>query len=158
VVPAASAVLFILGLSVFVYRAFDTPTPPTPAAPIEAPVQQSASRAPQPAPDDNQSANNQPASLQADSAATAMRRGQEAMALGDIQGARALFEQAAQTGDPAAALAAGKTYDPDFLPRHPVPSTLPDRAKAMAWYKRAAAQGDGDAASLLARAKRLPRQ
>src|SRR6185437_1061335 len=127
VVPVGSAAVFVLGLSVFLYRAFDAPEPPPPAAHIEAPV------------------GTAPGGDQPDSAASAMRRGQQALALGDILGARAQFELAAQTGDASAALAAGKAYDPDFLPRHLAPGTQPDRTKAMAWYRQAAALGDPDA-------------
>jgi hypothetical protein len=140
VVPVGSAAVFVLGLSVFLYRAFDVPEPPpAPAARIEAP------------------AGAAPGGDQPDAAAAAMRRGQQALALGDIQGARAQFELAAQTGDASAALAAGKVYDPDFLPRHLASGTQPDRTKAMAWYRQAAALGDPDAMNLLARLQRQSR-
>jgi hypothetical protein len=140
VVPSLSSAIFALGLSVFLFRAFDAPeAPPGPPSGV---VANAAPRVP---------ATSAPASDRSDLAAAAVRRGQQALALGDILGARVQFEQAAQAGDAAAALAAGKTYDPNFLPRRPAPGTLPDRAKAIAWYQRAAALGNADAAPLLAR-------
>ncbi len=138
VIPSVSLAIFFLGLSTFLYRALNDPQPPPgPEAKIETLTPANAG-----------------AGDQSALAAAALRRGQQALALGDIPAARAQFEQAAQAGDAAAALAAGKTYDPDFLPPHPAPGTLPDRAKAIAWYQRSASLGNRDAAPLLARIQR----
>jgi TPR repeat protein len=132
---------------VFLYRALNDPQPPPePTANIERTM-----------PPNAEAPASAPASDQSGLAEAAIRRGQQALTLGDIPAARAQFEQAGQAGDAAGALAAGKTYDPDFLPRHPVPRTLPDRAKAIAWYQRSAALGNRDAAQLLAHLQRQTR-
>jgi hypothetical protein len=175
VIPSVSLVIFVVGLSAFLYRAFNDPLPPPgPTAKIETSMpanpdagssasagdQSKAGAANSASVGDQSNAGVASAASVGNQSAlvsTKLRRGQQALALGDILAARAQFEQAAYTGDAAAALEAGKTYDPDFLPRHPVPSTLPDRARAIAWYQRSAALGNPDAAPLLARMQKQTR-
>ena len=48
--------------------------------------------------------------------AVLMKRGNEALDLGDIASARLLFQRAAAGGNAAAAVAIGKTYDRNFTP------------------------------------------
>jgi hypothetical protein len=85
------------------------------------------------------------------------RRGDAALAEGDIVTARLLFEQAANMGSPAAATAAGKTYDAEFLSQSGARGIRPDQAQAAAWFRKAAALGDEDAQGWLARIEGRPR-
>jgi TPR repeat protein len=79
---------------------------------------------------------------------TLLRRGNEMLALRDFASARLLFARAAQTGDVAAMLALGRTYDPaSFDPRGARP--ILDRKVASHWYGLAAAAGNAEAADLL---------
>lgn len=86
------------------------------------------------------------------------QRGDAALAVGDIVGARLLYERAAAMGSATAATAAGKTYDLDFLLRADTHGIRPDQEAAAAWYRKAAALGDPEARSLLGRleAQRRP--
>ncbi|WP_202831266.1 hypothetical protein [Belnapia arida] len=74
------------------------------------------------------------------------------MVRGDVMRARALYERAAtiHPGSSAALIAAGKTYDPNFLPIFGSSNSLADPVKAGEWYQRARALGDPAAAALLA--------
>ena len=80
-----------------------------------------------------------------------VRRGDAALADGDIIGARLLFERAAALGSAAAATAAGKTYDIEFLLRSGARGIRANQAAATAWFRKAAALGDPEARSRLAR-------
>ena len=79
-----------------------------------------------------------------------MRAGDTAMVRGDILRARTLYEQAAtiHPRSAAAAIAAGKTYDPNLLPAFGAGPGLADRDRARSWYGRARAIGDPAAAAL----------
>lgn len=79
-----------------------------------------------------------------------MHRGDAALADGDIMAARLLFERAAALGSAAAATAAGKTYDIDFLSRAGAHGTRADPKAAAVWYRKAAALGDPEARARLA--------
>lgn len=83
-----------------------------------------------------------------------MKRGEQSLALGDIAAARMWFQHAAEAGNAAAAIATGKTYDPDYVPRNAAQAARPDPAQAAAWYRRAAALGDPRGAELLARVRK----
>jgi TPR repeat protein len=85
------------------------------------------------------------------------RRGDAALAEGDIVTARLLFEQAADMGSPAAATAAGKTYDAEFLAQYGARGIRPDQVRAAAWFRKAVALGDVDAQGWLARIEGRPR-
>ena len=74
-----------------------------------------------------------------------LRRGRELMAMGDVSAARRFFERAAAGGSGQAALEAGATYDPRVLQGLGARGLPPDREKALAWYRRAAALGVADA-------------
>ena len=77
-------------------------------------------------------------------------RGNALLKAGDIGGARRMFEQAARSGSREGAVAAGKTYDPNFLDYPGAPRASSDKQAAAAWYRQALAQGDRKAAGLLA--------
>lgn len=68
---------------------------------------------------------------------------------GDISRARMLFEHLAMRGSAKAALAAGQTYDPNFLSAMYVKGLKPDAEKAKHWYRKAAELGHAEAQSRL---------
>lgn len=76
----------------------------------------------------------------------------------DIAAARLIFTRLANNGVAEAAFELGRTYDPDFLKTIPVAGLEPDREVAWQWYKRAAALGNADAKSRLAKLKTDTRQ
>lgn len=63
--------------------------------------------------------------------------GNKLMRDGDIMSARRLYEQAAASGNPEAALAMGRSYDPSYFEKLPVKTGKPDPATAFQWYKKA---------------------
>jgi TPR repeat protein len=89
--------------------------------------------------------------LAPDLMAALMKRGEQSLSLGDIAAARLLFKRAADAGNARAAVAMGKTYDPDTLAASPAQGERPDPALAAEWYRKAAALGDPRAAELLQR-------
>lgn len=66
-----------------------------------------------------------------------IRDGNKLMRDGDIAGARRLYEQAAANGNPEAALAMGRSFDPSYFEKLPVKTGKPDPATAFEWYKKA---------------------
>jgi hypothetical protein len=66
-----------------------------------------------------------------------IRDGNKAMRDGDIVTARRLYEQAAMNGNPEAALAMGRSFDPTYFERLNVKTGKPDPATAFEWYKKA---------------------
>jgi hypothetical protein len=82
-------------------------------------------------------------------AEVALRRGDEAMRLGDIVSARRFYEFAASAGIAAAATAVGQTYDPLYLKSVGVRGVRANPETARGWYEKAARQGDVRAAQLL---------
>jgi hypothetical protein len=78
-----------------------------------------------------------------------VRRGDDLISLGDISGARQLYDLAAEDGDGQAAKRLGDTYNPEFLFEHGVQGLQPDVNTAEAWYRKAAALGDSDASGIL---------
>jgi TPR repeat protein len=66
-----------------------------------------------------------------------IRDGNKLMRDGDILGARKLYEQAAANGNPEAALAMGRSFDPSYFEKLPVKTGKPDPATAFQWYKKA---------------------
>lgn len=82
--------------------------------------------------------------------AVLVERGNALLERGDVSGARLLYMRAAMAGDPDAALAAGKTYDPTFLARIGVQGGVrADPEKAAAWYLWAADLGSVEASARL---------
>ncbi|HEX2939716.1 MAG TPA: AAA family ATPase [Rhodopila sp.] len=132
--------LFLVGLSVFIYKAMQSPPPPAHPTVAAAPQAAPATPAAKPAP---------PATnLSPDLVSALLKRGQESIALGDIAAARLFWQRAAEGGSAPAALALGKTYDPNQPESKGAP---PDPAQAAMWYRKAESLGDPTAAGLLQR-------
>jgi hypothetical protein len=76
-----------------------------------------------------------------------LRRGDELLAARDISAARRMFEHAATAsgGAAAAALQAGKTYDPNFLAEIGARKIPAQPARAIYWYTRALEHGSVEA-------------
>ena len=72
-----------------------------------------------------------------------IREGNKRMREGDILDARQLYQKAVALGDPEAALAMGRSYDPVYFARIDKKNAEPDAAKAFDWYRKAM---DGGAA------------
>ncbi len=72
-----------------------------------------------------------------------IREGNKRMREGDILEARQLYQKAVALGDPEAALAMGRSYDPIYFARIDKKNAEPDAAKAFDWYRKAM---DGGAA------------
>ncbi len=87
-----------------------------------------------------------------------LARGDELLATGDVGAARLMYERAARSGSARAAMAAGMTYDPDFLADIPSQGISADPETAATWYGRALVLGDPDAVSLLARVGATPKR
>ena len=132
--PLAALGLLVVGASAFLYKALTEKPAPKPPVVVQRPVEP-----PPPA----KPAETLPPSLMA----ALTKRGNEALDLGDTASARLLFQRAAEAGSGAAAIALGKTYDPNFTAN--VAARDPDRAAE--WYRKAAALGDPAAAELLKR-------
>ncbi len=158
-VPGLAACLLAAGTASFVYKALLPDPEPSPASAVPSPAQAPAPSAVSPppsAPDSRpkpQAASAPPAkpaeTLAPDVMAAVMKRGQQSLSLSDIAAARLLFQHAAEAGNPRAAVAMGKTYDPDFLTLGPAQGEKPDPGRAAEWYRKAIALGDTQAAGLL---------
>ena len=134
VVPVVALGLLVVGASVFLYKAMQDRPAPKPPVIVQRPVEQPApAKAAEPLP---------PALV-----AALIKRGNEALDMGDTASARLLLQRAAESGSSAAAIALGKTYDPTFTAN--IAARDPDRAAE--WYRKAAALGDPTAADLLKR-------
>ncbi len=97
----------------------------------------------------------QPSPAVSPNAALFARRGDALLEIGDISGARLLYERAAALGSGTAALSMARTFDPDFLAaRH---ASIPaDPTRAAEWYRRALAFGGNEAAAALRRLENQP--
>jgi hypothetical protein len=82
--------------------------------------------------------------------ATLLKRGEDLLAIGDIAGARRVFQYLADAGNAEGALALGATFDARFLTAHNAIGVVADDAKARSWYRRAADLGSTQAKTLLA--------
>ena len=76
------------------------------------------------------------------------------MVADDIPSARLVLQRAAETGNAAAALDLGATYDPNFL--HSPKPNMADIGMARHWYARAKALGSTEAAGRLERLRSVP--
>jgi type II secretory pathway predicted ATPase ExeA len=85
-----------------------------------------------------------------------VKRGWEMWLIGDISGARSLFERAAEAGSAEAAVGAGQTYDPLYLAKLPNRAALAGRERAIGWYRRALAAGQNAALERIARLEAFP--
>jgi TPR repeat protein len=68
---------------------------------------------------------------------------------GDVVGARALYQRAAELGSAPGALALGTTYDPNRLWSLGVPGLTGSRERARQWYLRASELGNAEAKARL---------
>ncbi len=66
-----------------------------------------------------------------------IREGNKRMREGDILEARQLYQKAVALGDPEAALAMGRSFDPIYFARIDRKNAEPDAAKAFDWYRKA---------------------
>lgn len=106
------------------------------AAPVPAPV-----TVPVPAP--TRSVRLTPAELR--QVQNLMASGRTRVAAGDVAGARAIYQRAADIGDGPAAFALAETYDPAALARPGVQGIKPDPSTARHWYQTAADRGLAEA-------------
>jgi len=88
--------------------------------------------------------------LAPDEVARLVKRGEDALAQGDVAAARLILGRAAEAHDAQAALSVGATFDPAVLRQLHVVGFRPDIAQARAWYEKAAAYGSAEAAQRLA--------
>lgn len=124
-----------------------------PAPPASPPPAEGAAPAPRPEPVRVQARAVRPAAptgvaVRPELIAILLRRGQEAVAMGDLSAARLLFQRAAEGGSAVAARSVARTYDEAFLTPDQV-NTAADGQAAHAWYVRAAALGDAESARRL---------
>ncbi|MGO9172832.1 MAG: hypothetical protein ACLP7P_12835 [Rhodomicrobium sp.] len=70
-----------------------------------------------------------------------IREGNKRMREGDILEARQFYQRAVAFGDPEAALAMGRSYDPIYFARIDKKNAEPDAAKAFDWYRKAMDSG-----------------
>lgn len=136
VLQVAAVGLLVAGASVFLYKGMTDKVAPKSPAVVQLPAEP-------PLPPPAKSAATLPPELMA----ALLKRGNEALNLGDIAAARLLFQRAAESGNATAATALGKTYDPSFTTN----TSASDPARAADWYRKAIAQGDPNAADLLKR-------
>jgi TPR repeat protein len=66
-----------------------------------------------------------------------IREGNKRMREGDILGARQSYQKAVASGDAAAALVMGRSYDPIYFAKIAQRNAEPDPAQAFEWYRRA---------------------
>jgi len=90
--------------------------------------------------------------------AALVRRAQELLASGELQGARELLNRAAEARDARAALLLAKTFDPMASRRLGATDTGPDVAQARNWYQRAREWGSPEAQRQLDALASYPRQ
>lgn len=145
VMQIAAAGLLVTGAAVFLYKGLSghiQQPPPAPSRPITLPA------APAITPPVEQSRAQKPVeTVPPELVAVLLKRGGQALGLGDITGARQLFQRAAEAGNAAAAVSLGKTYDPDYIAQ----GGKPEPASAITWYRKAVTLGDPRAADLIKR-------
>jgi hypothetical protein len=138
--------------------AVPTPAPsppgrtPEPSASVATPAAPEAAATPRPPVQSPAGQHPSPAEL-----AGLVTRGDAFLSAGDIASARLFYERAADSGNGAAALRLGATFDPNFLGRAGVRGNRGDPAQAAAWYRRARDLGDAAAADRLKNLERQPR-
>jgi hypothetical protein len=114
----------------------------TPAARVEIPA---AAPSPDPAPNQIAPAGKPVRELDPEAVKLLMQQGEQFLASGDLVTARLVFRRAAESGNAAAALALGATYDPVVLARLGVRGMGADVEKARSWYEKAKEFGSPDA-------------
>lgn len=141
VVQVAAVGLLFVGVAVFLYKGTHSPLPPPATG-------KPSSVTVLPAPTAAKAPSAQPSNgLSPDLVTALMKRGEQALALGDVAAARLLFQRAADAGNAGAFIALGKTYDPNYVAH----GVRPDPARAVAWYRKALALQDTHASDLLKR-------
>jgi hypothetical protein len=139
------------------------PPPPPPVAPAPQQPQAAASPPPAAAPavaTPQAQAQAEPIrELSPNEIAALVRRAQELLASGDLQGTRLLLMRAADAHDARAALLLAKTFDPIALRQFSVTADSgPDLAQARNWYQRAREWGSPEAQRQLDALASYPRQ
>jgi hypothetical protein len=133
--------------------------PPPPVAPAPQQPQAAASPPPAAAPAVATAQAEPIRELSPNEIAALVRRAQEQLASGDLQGARLLLMRAADAHDARAALLLAKTFDPTALRQFSVTSDSgPDLAQARNWYQRAREWGSPEAQRQLDALASYPRQ
>jgi hypothetical protein len=116
------------------------------AALPQSPVQSQAQGPVQsPAPEPAEPAVKAVRALDAESIKLLMQQGEQFVAAGDLVTARLVYRRAAESGNAAAALALGATYDPVVLAKIGVRGMGGDIEKARSWYEQAKAFGSPEA-------------
>ncbi len=100
---------------------------------------------PSPAPDPVAAVRPQVRELDAESIKLLMQQGEQFVASGDLVAARLVYRRAAESGNAAAALALGATFDPVVLAKIGVKGIGADIEKARSWYEKAKEFGSPDA-------------
>ncbi len=90
----------------------------------------------------------QPKSVSKTEVEDLIRDGNKHMKEGDILEARRLYQKAIALGDPEAALAMGRSYDPIYFARIDKKNAEPDAARAFDWYRKAMDGGAAQTAKL----------
>ena len=90
--------------------------------------------------------------------AALVRRAQELLASGDLQGARLLLTRAADAHDARAALLLAKTFDPTASRQFSAADVGPDPVQARNWYERAKEWGSPEAQRQLDALASFPRR
>jgi hypothetical protein len=123
--------------------------PPQPVQPpTRAPERETVAKLPVAAP--AAEAPSRPArTLSQDDIVLLIKQGEQFIAAGDVVTARIVFQRAAESGDPNAAVALGATYDPTVLARLGVVGMGADVEKARSWYQKAESLGSPEAARRL---------
>jgi hypothetical protein len=144
------------------------PTPPAPPAPVAAAPQQPLAIAqPQaiaspppaaPAVATPQAPAETIRELSPNEIAALVRRAQELLASGDLQGARLLLTRAADAHDARAALLLAKTFDPTASSQFSAADAGPDLVQARNWYQRAREWGSPEAQRQLDALASFPRR
>jgi hypothetical protein len=131
--------------------------PPTPAAP--APQQPQAIASPPPDAPAAATPHAEPIrEVSPNEIAGLVRRAQELLASGDLQGARVLLTFAADAHDARAALLLAKTFDPTASRQLSATDPGPDLAQARNWYQRAREWGSPEAQRQLDALASYPRR
>jgi hypothetical protein len=119
------------------------------AAPAPAPTpvraEMPAALPPGPAPDQPAPAARTVRELDPVSVKLLMQQGEQFVASGDLVAARLVYRRAAESGNAAAALALGATFDPVVLAKIGVKGMGADIEKARSWYEKAKEFGSPDA-------------
>src|SRR5712672_2121441 len=144
------------------------PTPPAPPVPVAvAPQQPQAIAPPQavappppaaPAVATPQAPAETIRELSPNEIAALVRRAQERLASGDLQGARLLLTRAADAHDARAALLLAKTFDPTASRQFSAADVGPDLVQARNWYERAREWGSPEAQRQLDALASFPRR